>query len=457
MFRIKYILFLFVSALMFSLLSCSDSDGGGNTDNPVRRTIIVYMAADNNLSQSSTSYACQTDVGEIVEGSKNLSSDCKLVVYVDTYGSKPYIAEVSNGEKTIIKTYTTETSTASSESMQEVLQYIIDAYPANSYGIVFWGHGTGSIIVNDTIPVDNWSNSLNIAYEKEPNSYGADITGGLKWMNVPTLAYTLRQLHDRDGSKITMDYILFDACLMQSAEMVYELRNNARYIIGATCETPSFGANYEKLVATLGVNVDDIPKRVIDAYMDGTDWSQYQFSGVCLSAVDTRKLEDFLLATRKALLTLATGEQVELSLVPKESTCVPPAVSCIYYFKVNNDLVGHSYGNPIFYDINDALKANLTDAAYDDWYEVFDKTVVYARCPEDIRTTGKADWIGKYYGSPLTNSNFMSFYLPSTNYKCLSFLIPLSIYANTYPCVNKTMYDYEWCRKVGWERLGWTK
>ncbi|MBO7052531.1 MAG: hypothetical protein J6W24_07700 [Prevotella sp.] len=453
---VKKILYILLLPLFLVTCSNDDNDGGGDIPSVTRRTIIIYFAADNNLSTESVDKAAQKDLEEIVKGSKNLPSDCKLVVFMDTQYDKPYIAEVSKGKSTTIRKYTTETSTASGEDIREALQYIVDAYPAQSYGLVLWGHGTGSIISNNVV-----QNSISLTYAEDDqlnssNAYGVDVTNGSKWINTPTLATTLSKVKDSDGNSIYLDYIFFDACLMMSAENAYELRYNARYIIGATCETPSYGAPYVKFTPILGGNLEDIPKKTIDAYIDGNDWS-YKFDGVCLSAVDTKQIGNLLTATNLALETLKTGETVELSVVPKESTCTPAATSCIYYYKVDKDFYPseNDYAMHILYDINDVMKANLSNERYKEWYRVFDEAVVYARCPRDIRTSQKHDWIGTYYGSPLGYNDFYSFYIPSTTYKCLSFLVPLSLYKDTRPCINTRMYDYEWCREVGWKELGW--
>ena len=452
----KYILYLLLSLLVMT--GCSKDDDGSSPTSGTRRTIIVFFAADNNLSADNVE-AAQKDFEEIVTGSKKLPSDCKLIVFMDTQKSKPYIAEINNGDSYTIKSYTTETSTASSEDICEALQFIVDAYPAKSYGLVLWGHGTGSVITNAVT-----QNSLSLSYAEDdlfnrPNAYGVDVTNGNKWINIPTLATTLSNVKDNNGNSIYFDYIFFDACLMMSAENAYELRNNARYIIGATCETPSYGAPYETFTTMLASNLENIPKTTIDSYIDDNDWS-YKFDGVCLSAIDTKKVESLLLATKTALETLKPlniNKGVELSLVPKESTCTPAATSCIYYYKVDNDFYGNksSYAMHIFYDINDVMKANLSTERYEQWYKALDEAVVYARSPRDIRESKKHDWIGTYYDSPLGDSDFYSFYIPSTTYKCLSFFVPLSLYKNTRPCINTRMYDYEWCREVGWKDLGW--
>ena len=48
-----------------------------------------------------------------------------------------------------------------------------------------------------------------------------------------------------------LDFILFDACFMQSVEVLYELKEYANYIIGSPTEIPAPGAPYQKVVPAM--------------------------------------------------------------------------------------------------------------------------------------------------------------------------------------------------------------
>ena len=47
------------------------------------------------------------------------------------------------------------------------------------------------------------------------------------------------------------DFVLFDACFMQSIEVAYALRNFTDYYIGSPTEIPGPGARYDVLVPAL--------------------------------------------------------------------------------------------------------------------------------------------------------------------------------------------------------------
>ena len=63
--KIKKTLFLLVSTLLF--VACSSNDGG-ESPQPAKRTVIVYMAAENTLSGNA-----QSDINEMIQGVKKIS------------------------------------------------------------------------------------------------------------------------------------------------------------------------------------------------------------------------------------------------------------------------------------------------------------------------------------------------------------------------------------------------
>jgi hypothetical protein len=50
---------------------------------------------------------------------------------------------------------------------------------------------------------------------------------------------------------VKMEYILFDACFMANVESIYDLRNNAKYIVGSPCEIMGAGFPYANIMPEL--------------------------------------------------------------------------------------------------------------------------------------------------------------------------------------------------------------
>ena len=82
-------------------------------------------------------------------------------------------------------------------------------YKAESYGLIYWSHGEGWIPT--PLPSTRW--------------IGNDKTGGGHYMNIEDLKLVLQNAPH-------FDFIMFDACFMQSVEVAYELRDCCDYYIG---------------------------------------------------------------------------------------------------------------------------------------------------------------------------------------------------------------------------------
>ena len=452
--KLIYILLL---PLLFIACNGSDDNGGGGDDSHTRRTIMVYFNAENNLSiEYNGSSASGTDIAELVTGSSKLPSDCNLLVYYDDLYN-PVIYKMKNGNKTVLKTYDTDIDSSDPDNMLSVFQTMMALSPADEYATVFWGHGDGPVIANST------SNSLNLTIaDNDANSYGADYNSNdadndknVTVIDIPTLAKVMKQLPRQE-------FIFFDACCMQSIEIAYELRTCAKYIIGATGETPSFGAPYITTTPIFGSsNVESAVKAIVDDYQNNSTWKvwqqNYKINNVCMSVIKTEGIEELLTATKKALQSLYTSSPLVLTTTFASDS--HNATSCIYYYKTR----GSRYGYPMLYDMNDVMLHNLSTAEYQEWKAVFERYVIYHPTTGDIRDTGNCDWYGgddpSIFGTRLptmTTSNFRTFYLSDETFGGVSFFMPRSEYArNTYPNMNTRMYDYEWCQQVGWKELGW--
>ena len=72
--------------------ACSkDEDNSSTPPEPARRTVIIYMSGENNLT-----YYIQSDLNEMMEGRKQVTANENLVVFVDkaSISEKPYIAKI---------------------------------------------------------------------------------------------------------------------------------------------------------------------------------------------------------------------------------------------------------------------------------------------------------------------------------------------------------------------------
>jgi len=252
--------------------------------------------------------------------------------------------------------------------------------------------------------------------------------------------------------------------------VAYELRNCTKYFIAAPCETPSFGAPYASTVLRMCLsNPEEAAKAIAADYTsDNNKWEAvvgstgYKVSDIFgrggMTVVKTENIAALLQATNKALKTIsASSSPLELTFsFPADSH---DATSCIYYYKT----YGVRQGYPVLYDMKDVMLHNLSSEAYSEWKAAFDDVVIYNPAPKDIRDTDVCSWFGgdsySIFGDKLpmmSKKNFSSFYISSDTYGGVSMYVPNNLFNYyTTPNMNTRMYDYEWCKEVGWKDLGW--
>lgn len=383
--------------------------------NPGRRTIIAYITGDNNLSG-----VLSKDITEMVGGSTGLQEDCRLIVFADINGQTPYIANIRDGKLTKVREYENEFYSTSPDSMRSVFQWIIDHYPSTEYAAIISGHGSGPIIKQDTVQSEFIKHF----------AYGYDGAGEVsatstsKWMNIPSMAMALTSLHDSEGQGIAFSYIFFDCCCMQTAEVAYELRNSAKYIIAPLSETPGGGADYNQtMIAALCLGTDEVPQGVITNYANESD--------LCISAIRPDQMEALCAATRKALKTIQPNDGSPLIL---------NRAHCVYYYKGSETGTTRT---PVLHELKQLMKINLSEDDYAEWLPYLERTVV----AKHLTTR----WL------TVMDINFYDFqdYLTDEYFGGLSMIAPTDVYDEHQSDINATMLQLQWCNAVGWRELGW--
>lgn len=277
---LQYI-FLPLFALMNMLLySCSEK--GDEPDvpsiNDARRTVLVYMSANNNLAR----YA-PYDIEEMEKGVKNgaLKKGDRLLVFHET-DTLTSLKEVTSSGTKVLKTYPQSALSVQASTMKMVLDDVETLSPHTSFGMILWGHGSGwfedGIAEPDLDP-----------YAISPLSYGYSKFEDKKyWMNTSTMA---RVLEGRG-----LDFLYFDCCLMMSVETMYELRHTAPYIVGSPSELGLNGMPYDR---TLKYFFADGDADLIAAASTTFDYyCQYMPEECTMSVVKTSELDKLADATR---------------------------------------------------------------------------------------------------------------------------------------------------------------
>lgn len=400
-------LLIFISAIVL-LAACNkkeDPDPAG----PDKQTVIVYISGENDLSTFAPK-----DTAEMILGSKSLGSGYNYIAFLDMANSSenPSIWKYEDGKKTLVRQYEEDFYNSDPDKMLEVLQWIIDKYPAQKYGLVLWGHATGWVISNDSIAVPQTS-PLRRAYGRDTGDNSKDVKKG-KWINIPTLANVLKHL------TVKFDYIFCDCCNMSNAEAAYELRKQTNYLIASPAEIPGYGAPYNKITPYL-FSTD------IEAYQSLIDTYANEYGGALpLALIKMDEMEQLANATRVLLQTLEPTAERDFVLD-----------DLMYYDGVR------SRNLRTLFDMNDLFLQNATAENYQQWKQAFDRAVIYKRYAASWQTNGHVNF--RLFSPTEKKFGGMCMHFPRTFYDNDN-------YSSTY---NSTYHQMQWYWATGWNNYGW--
>ena len=374
------------------------------------RTVLVYLAGKNNLSQ-----LLQTNLEQMKAGSRRIGNNTLLVfVRRDIQGEKPWLARISNGELTDSVSLddmgigTSNIQACNPELMEQVLRYAYSHYPASDYGLVLGGHSTGWLI------------------EQEPSNtraFGVDNGDGYtyssknkRWINVPTIAQVLERVPH-------LKFIFADCCNFMCLETMYELRHATDYIIGSPAEIPAEGAPYEQIIPSL-FEKNTFYSSIIDIY------HRTRNGEVPLSAVKTSAMDQLASATRYAL------DMVQ----EKIGNGYADTQGLIHYGYSGSSIQFHQEYN-LFYDAGDFFRSHLSESDYQQWKQALDEAVVEKRFAKQWRTCMM--WRYTYSDFEMTEEKYhgVSMYIPQD---------PNTEYGKYYVRNNEDIKQLKWYQSVGW-------
>jgi len=222
-----------------------------------KRTVLVYIAADNN----GLTGAANSNLLSMKKSLKIGIKDANLLVFVDKEGAKPMLLRMHDGRQDTLIVYK-EMDSSKPAVLSYVIDYVRENWQADYYGLVLWSHGTGWIPTSQlhfVAPNFNYIQSRDgshggtsvLKYQR----YASEGTKAFAWEDKynQTPPYSCMELDDLakvipDGM---FDYIVFDACYMGNVEVAYALRHKARYIVSSCYEIVDQGLPYKNVTCDL--------------------------------------------------------------------------------------------------------------------------------------------------------------------------------------------------------------
>lgn len=246
-------------------------------------TLMLYVAADNNLDPFA-----ELDLKELIKFP--IPSNINVIVQIDkseksNWGDWSTCRRIDLGaNKDFYHGYIEdigEINTGDQAELTKFIDWTIEKYPANKYGLIIWNHG------------DGWRDfrSESNPNERKPifKSVANDDGGDALYMN--EISNAIKNCKNNFSNK-KFEFIGFDACLMNMLEVWYEIKSFSKFGIGSQDLEPGNGWSYEKLPSILSdEKTNNIEKfsKILNNYKNScaNRKDNYTLSLIDLSKIDT--------------------------------------------------------------------------------------------------------------------------------------------------------------------------
>lgn len=316
---------LFIFFIITTLLTCFGCGGGGGGDSSTEKqswTIMVYMAADNDLYTYSIHDITEMLMGYLGntiniivlwDGNKNgdtllvkITEDIPEILYDNTY------LHIQNGS---------ELDMSDPSILENFINYCKANYQSDNYALILWNHGGGW---RNRIPTSIKFNDSNAESLKKYLTVTKTLPSYIKNKNTTPLkavcwddttgynqSLTMSEVKQAVSGK-NLTIIGFDACLMGMAEVAYQLKDCAQYMIASEETIPGEGWAYDSFLNSFrntNQSPVDFGKSVIDAYINY--YSYYE--AATLSLIDLSKMDNLASAINTLSNSLINGDENQIT------------------------------------------------------------------------------------------------------------------------------------------------
>lgn len=278
--------------------SCLGEKYEGPDPDAARRTVLFYLAGDNDLGELSR-------IPELLRAAW-IHTGNRCLIYYDAPDAAPVLLSLRGGCATyptpFVETLAEypEENSASAEVFARVVRDMTRIYPSESYGLVFTSHASGWLPegaladpqgvraaagVAAPAPDAAGRGSRSIGKDTAPGSMGTGATE----MELADFAAAIP-----DGQ---FDFIVFETCLMAGVEVAYELRDKTDYLVASSAEllSPGFIPVYEqgasRLLFDTSLPVAEALTAFASRYFDYMNAQSGAYRSATLSVIRTSGME----------------------------------------------------------------------------------------------------------------------------------------------------------------------
>jgi hypothetical protein len=314
------VMYLFSLILIITLSSCGGGGGSDSNDKP-RWTIMVYVAADNDLSLYASFDIDEMTYGINDDGNVTIIALCDQDENSDTklHKIKSYSTEQLFDPTLGVTSNSSELNMGDPQTLSKFIDFCKNNYPADNYALVLWNHGGGwrnkmpqkissynlesiqQYIADKKLKSTTTKSSLSTLLAKKTTLPVKAVCWDVINNDYLTMAEVKQAV---SGKGLTV--IGFDACLMGMVEVAYQLKDCAQYMVASEETIPGFGWAYDYLLQKFYASTQspvDLGKAIINGYKEF--YEEYGEDGVTLSLIDLSKMD----ALANAIDTFASSLQ----------------------------------------------------------------------------------------------------------------------------------------------------
>lgn len=326
-------------------------------DNTPPQTIIVYMAGVDlssffNINRNAIKSALNF----------NIQGKSRVVIFQQTSKTSAELVEMQFVEnicqEKVLTTYNLPSQMTANE-LGYIFSDIVARTPSKSHSLIIGSHGKGWIPVgakpeSSAAYLGKGKHIDMLTHEELWKPKGDIVTRYLGEDSNPQNRFDTTDLADAlTATGIKLEYILFDACFMANVESLYDLRNNAKYIIGSPHEIMGDGFPYANIMPL----------------MLGNNGTSYDLDAICY------KFNEFYSTNVGYSGSIALIDCSQLEGLAQAMKRVNTSAQKIY--DVNKIQTYEGQRNHIFYDLGDYVEKMCdNESVKKSFIEQLDRTVI---------------------------------------------------------------------------------
>lgn len=261
------------------------------------RTVVVWLAGDNNLSSE-----VPRKISALAEGYRAAGEpDTRLLVFSDRRDNYPQLIEIgAEGELKTVYTYPSLNS-ASAETFNRLITEMLRLAPAKSYGLIVFSHATGWLpqgALEHPTDFKSATGPARVIFDDNGTQMGASDFAN----HLPT---------PPEGK---WEYIVFENCFTAGIEMAYDLRHKAERIVVSSAEilSPGFEHIYHTSLKSLLEPTPDL-RGFANEYFNYRNSMSGNNRSATISVINTASIDNLA----------ALSNEIEKSTVAPDESILP--------------------------------------------------------------------------------------------------------------------------------------